>query len=147
MKSGPDRISIAAEKVKLPLSKNEILKAAEKTLRILKEDDAQLSISFVNDAKMRRLNRKYRNIDRATDCLAFPMREGKGEKLHPRILGDVVISVDTARENSKRFGTTEKRELILYIIHGVLHLLGYSDTTIPAAGKMVKKQEFILKQL
>ncbi len=147
MKITGSGISIVSEKVKLPLSKNEIVRLAEKTLGILREDKARVSILFVNDAKMRRLNRKYRNTDRPTDCLAFPMREGKGGKLHPEMLGDVVISVDTAKSNSRYFGTTEKREVVLCIIHGILHLLGYSDISVPAIKKMAKKQEHILKRL
>jgi len=141
------RISVISEKVRLPLSKIKIERIAEKISSLLKEKNAEVCIFFVNDAKMRRMNLKYRGIDRPTDCLAFPMREGAGGKLHREILGDIVISVDTARKNSRYFDSTVKKEISLYIIHGMLHLLGFKDTAASARKKMRRMEGELLKRL
>jgi len=93
--------------------------------RVLKElgvpGNAELSISFIDDVKMRELNRTYRQIDRTTDVLSFPQDGGSDFTL----LGDVIISLDTARRHSKSYGVTLHEELKKLIIHGVLHLLGH----------------------
>jgi probable rRNA maturation factor len=140
-------VSVISEGVRLPLPKARISRLAEKVLSILREKDAKACIFFVNDAKIRALNLKYRKIDRPTDCLAFPMREGAGGKIHREILGDIVISVDTAKKNSRYFGSAVKKEISLYVIHGILHLLGFKDTTVPARKKMREMEEGILKRL
>lgn len=83
--------------------------------------DAELSISFIDDSKMRELNRTYRKIDRTTDVLSFPQSEGP----YFTLLGDIIISLDTARRHSTSYGVTLHEELRKLIIHGILHLLGY----------------------
>lgn len=141
------RISIISEGVKLPLTKNEIKRLALKILSLAKEENSSVSLVFVNDESMRALNRKYRKIDRPTDCLTFPMREGEDSQLNPELLGDVVISVDTAKRNAKSFGTDIKDEATLYIIHGILHLLGFNDTDRRERAKMKSLEENILRRL
>lgn len=134
------RISVISEKVRLPLSAVKIERLAEKILSILKEKNAKVCIFFVNDAKIRKMNLKYRGIDRPTDCLAFPMRESG-------MLGDIAISVDTARSNSKYFNSALKKEITLYIIHGILHLLGFMDTTPSAKKRMRTMEERVVSTL
>jgi len=80
-----------------------------------------LSISFIDDTKMRELNLSYRSIDRTTDVLSFPQNEGPDFT----ILGDIIISLETARRHSKSYGITLQEELKKLIIHGILHLLGH----------------------
>ena len=77
----------------------------------------ELCITFVDDNKMRDLNKTYRSINKTTDVLSFPQDN--------EFLGDLVISYPTAKKNSKRYKTTIKREIQRLIIHGILHLLGY----------------------
>jgi probable rRNA maturation factor len=84
--------------------------------------DYEVALRLVGDATIRGLNRAYRSKDRPTDVLAFAQREGPGGALHPGILGDVVISVDTARRQA-RHGLY--RELLHLASHGLCHLLGY----------------------
>jgi probable rRNA maturation factor len=76
----------------------------------------------VEDAAIHALNRDYRRKDRATDVLAFAQREGPAGGLHPAVLGDVVISVETARRQARR---GLYRELLHLASHGLCHLLGY----------------------
>ena len=82
--------------------------------------DATLSLSLVSDAEIRRLNRQFRGKDRATDVLSFPLHEPNAN-----VLGDVVISVETARRQAAGYDATLEREIERLLIHGILHLLGH----------------------
>ena len=83
--------------------------------------ESELSISFTDDPRMRGLNRFWRNIDRTTDVLSFPQRGGPDYSL----LGDIVISLDTAKRHSDNYGNTVHEEIKKLLVHGILHLLGY----------------------
>lgn len=104
--------------------------------RILTKEKAKgvINVVFVSDKEIRELNRKYRKKDKVTDVLAFPMRE-------EGILGDIAISVETAKRNAKRFGVNYESELKRLVIHGVLHLLGYKH------GKEMRNAEEIYQKL
>ena len=94
----------------------------EKTLRHLGlSDRSQVCLSFVSDADMRKLNKRYRAMDRTTDVLSFAQPDVGGRGL----LGDVVISYDTAVRNSERFSVAVDREIRRLVVHGILHLLGF----------------------
>lgn len=81
----------------------------------------ELSVSFIGDMSMRELNREWRNIDRATDVLSFPQEGGPD----PTLLGDIVISLDTAKRHSVKYGITRHEEIKKLIVHGALHLTGH----------------------
>ncbi|MFA9408650.1 MAG: rRNA maturation RNase YbeY [Candidatus Dadabacteria bacterium] len=106
--------------------KSDYKKSLKKIARlVLKEldvpKDTELSITFTDDIQMRELNRSYRQIDRTTDVLSFPQSEGPDFTL----LGDIVISIDTAKRHSVSYGVSLHEELKKLIIHGILHLLGH----------------------
>ncbi len=86
-------------------------------------DGAELSVVMADDALIRALNREYRKVDRSTDVLSFP----DGERLPDGItfLGEIVISLESARRQARELGHGEVRELEELVLHGVLHLLGY----------------------
>ena len=133
-------------------------------LATLKAHDAEaceVSVLLTDDADIAHLNRDYRGIDAPTDVLAFAMREGEDSNVNPNLLGDLVISLETA---SRQVVTgdqlsathsslgTEKQEIIhdsletevaLLAVHGVLHLLGYDHQTQEEATVMFKKQKAI----
>jgi probable rRNA maturation factor len=111
--------------------------------------DAELSISFVDDARIQELNRRYLGRDRPTNVLAFSMREGDFPSLHPHVLGDVIISVDTARRQSNRFGLSHTETIVLLMIHGILHLLGFEHggTKKRARQMALKQRELLMKSL
>jgi len=107
--------------------------------------DAEVSVSFVNDGQIRELNHRYLGRDKPTNVLAFSMREGEFVSLHPHLLGDVVISTDTAQRQSNRFGLSEAEMVSLLMIHGILHLLGYEhEGTKKGARQMALKQKDLL---
>ena len=110
-------------------------------------DDAELSIVFTTDSGIKRLNLLYRRQNRPTDVLAFSMREGKPLKKDSLILGDIAISVDRARKQAKRFKSSFKKEIYLYIIHGLLHLVGYDDKTRSLEKQMREKETALLNCL
>ncbi|MDP2921902.1 MAG: rRNA maturation RNase YbeY [Candidatus Omnitrophota bacterium] len=127
----------------IKLDKAKITERAGAVLSAMSEPDAELSLVFVNDMYIRNLNWKYRRIDSATDVLAFPMRDSRG--LSGSILGDVVISVETARREAKKRKKDFQEELDLYLAHGILHLLGYDDEKPRARKKMREKEKELLR--
>jgi len=96
-------------------------------------DDVEVAVRLCGDDEIWALNRDYRGKDRPTDVLAFAQREGPGGALHPELLGDVVISVDTARRQArargKRGAAGLHDELMVLASHGLCHLLGYDHRT------------------
>lgn len=104
--------------------------------------DAELSILLVNDAQIRELNRQYLQKDKPTNILAFPMRKGEYATVHPHLLGDLVISVETAQRQCKRFGLHPTQMIILLMVHGILHLIGYEhEGSRKGAREMALKQK------
>ncbi len=114
---------------------------AQKILTELGLLEVELSLLFVNDLQIQALNRRYLCRDRPTNVLAFPMRGGEFSTLHPHLLGDLVISVETAKRQSNRFGLNEMQMVILLMVHGVLHLIGYEHE-----GSKKEAREMALKQ-
>lgn len=107
--------------------------------------EAELSIVLVDDRRIQELNRQYLHRDRSTNVLAFSMREGEFSAFQPHLLGDLVISVETARRQSNRFGLGEGEMVILLMVHGILHLLGYDhEGSSREAREMAAKQRELL---
>jgi len=87
--------------------------------------DAELSVVLVDDQEIRQLNHDYLQRDKPTNVISFSMREGEGGGLHPELLGDVVISTETAARDAADAGVSFESELLFLLLHGILHLLGY----------------------
>jgi len=120
-------------------------KIAHRALEVLGLSKVELSIALVSDPQIKRLNKLYRNKDKPTDVLSFPI----GEKVEDwLILGDIVISVDTAKRQAKELGHSLEEELKRLLVHGLVHLLGYDHEL---GGEEEKKffelEEFVLKGL
>jgi probable rRNA maturation factor len=110
--------------------------------------EAELSLLFVNDLQIQALNRQYLRRDKPTNVLAFPMRQGEFPTLHPHLLGDLVISVETAKRQSNRSGLGQMEMVILLMVHGVLHLIGYEhEGTKKAARQMAIKQKELFQRV
>jgi probable rRNA maturation factor len=161
------------------------LRALERTARALLvaagEPHASLSLSFVGDAAIRRLNREHRGKDKATDVLSFPLlessiqngdplrfkgtaplrgsapptRKGRGVPVSPkpredvpeRMLGDVVISVDTAWRQARAYDATLDAELERLMIHGILHLLGYDHEEARERARMEREERRLARAI
>jgi probable rRNA maturation factor len=102
--------------------------------------ESELSLSLVRDAEIRRLNRAYRGKDRPTDVLSFSLREGEFADV-ARALGDVVISLESARRQGRENGVTLGEEVTRLLVHGILHLVGYDHETSAADERRMKRKE------
>jgi probable rRNA maturation factor len=130
----------------IPLDLRKIRRAAQRILTELGLPNAELSLLLVNDVQIQALNRRYLRLDKPTNVLAFPMREGEFSLLHPHLLGDLVISVETARRQMKQFGLDETKMVTLLMIHGILHLLGYEhEGAKKGAREMAIKQKELFR--
>ncbi len=136
------RLKNLQKKEKISLPRLKVL--AGKTLERLGQKKAEVSVLLVDDETIQGLNREYLGRDNPTDVLAFPMREGRFPAINPDILGDVVISADTARANAIRLKTDFDFEICLYLVHGILHLLGYKDNTVKEKKEMERLQREIV---
>ena len=87
--------------------------------------DAQVSILIVDDQGIQAINRDYLQRDRPTNVISFAMQEGEGGGVQPDLLGDVVISAETARRDAAEADRPFESELYFLLLHGILHLLGY----------------------
>jgi probable rRNA maturation factor len=107
---------------------------------------SEISVVFTDDRVIRGLNGTYRKKDMATDVLSFPQAAGPGED---RSLGDLVISVETAKRQAKEFGVTFRDEMARLTIHGILHLCGYDHENVPRreADRMRRKERRLLSML
>ena len=122
---------------KLPLRR--IQRTAEKILSFVDESESELSLALVDDDAIAMLNKKYRRKAKATDVLSFQV-EGPANG-GPRLLGDVVISIDKAREQAKAGGWTVAEEIDRLLIHGILHLLGYDHERSPKDARVMRALE------
>ena len=110
--------------------------------------DGELSILIVDDARIEVLNKKYLNRSGPTNVIAFPMREGGFSDINPQILGDVVISIETAHRESKAADIDLEKRFTQLLVHGILHLFGYDhEITEQEAFKMEKKSNEIIELL
>lgn len=116
------------------------------------EDNAEVSVSFVSNNEIRLLNKNYRNKDRVTDVLSFPLMEENNVERNPEtgyvLLGDIVISLETAVKQASNYGHSLEREIGFLTVHSMLHLLGYDHETSPLDERIMReKEESVLEKL
>jgi len=114
--------------------REKILKTVKKILKD-KKRDGEISITFVDNKTIRKLNKRYRGKDLPTDVLSFELNNSEF------IIGDIYISEEIARIQAKDNGYSLFDEIFLLVIHGVLHLLGYDHNTMKESRKMRKEEE------
>ncbi len=102
-----------------------VRRRGERILKAANADNVELSVLLCDDGFIQELNRTYREMDKPTDVLSFSMKEGEQPGSSPELLGDVIISVETAVSQAKMAGIKPLEEVTSLLIHGVLHLLGY----------------------
>ena len=124
------RVEVSRQETKSRVvSTAEVRAASEAMLRALKLPRAELSVLLCDDATIHALNRDYRKKNKSTDVLAFAMREGDDGHLAGDLLGDVIISLETATRQAKERGVVTRDEVMMLLAHGLLHLLGWDHQT------------------
>ncbi|MEN9787169.1 MAG: Endoribonuclease YbeY [Pseudomonadota bacterium] len=138
-------VTVSREGVKHPV--RPLGADARALLRHLGMPRAELSVVLCDDAFIHDLNRTWRGKDAPTDVLSFAMQEGEDGELHPDVLGDLVISLDTAGRQAAELGHPMPRELRVLLVHGLLHLLGYDHETLDDAVEMRSREAELLRVL
>ena len=133
----------------IKLNQRKIKEIIRKILKYLKVDEeTEISVLFTDDKFIRSLNNKYRGIDKPTDVLSFSLQEGTvkpPEVENDKLLGDIIISVETAQKQADTLNHSMERELTVLLIHGLLHLIGYDHEEDKDYKIMREKESEILK--
>ena len=132
------KITIKNLQNKLPVRQTKIKNLI---LRVIKKERAGragwINLCFVDNRRIKKFNAKFLKTNSTTDVLAFNLGNKKRKNI---ILADIMISTDIAISQARKFKTTPEYELLLYIVHGILHILGYNDQTASGAKLMRKKE-------
>ncbi|ADF41361.1 rRNA maturation RNase YbeY [Priestia aryabhattai] len=140
---------------------NEVSKEQQKELEQLLEaaaiyenlqEDAEVSVTFVDNDRIQEINHQYRHKNQPTDVISFALEEMGEDEMQiigdemPRVLGDIVISIPKAHEQAEEYNHSFMRELGFLTVHGFLHLLGYDHETSEDEKEMFTRQKDILEQ-
>jgi probable rRNA maturation factor len=138
-------ISVLNRQGQVPVDRRKIGAAARRILKTLGYDGYELTVVLVDDREITRLNRRYFRRNRPTNVISFPMMDGTPVSLRAKILGDVVISAETARRDAREAGEKAEEELLFLMIHGILHLAGYDHEGSAAERRKMeaKEREFL----
>lgn len=141
------------KKVRVPTGLRMLIRRA--CIAVLREEefkgDAEISVTFVDNEEIRRLNKEFREIDSATDVLSFPLGENGEYDVNPdtgaKLLGDIVISLERAAEQSTEFDHSFEREVCYLTVHSMLHLLGYDHMESKEKAQMRMKEETVMSRI
>lgn len=134
-------VSLSNRQKRVSIDAGKIRRAAKKILSGLGFQGYELSIVIVDDQEITRLNRQYFHRNRPTNVISFPMAVGDPASLHSRILGDVVISAETAKRQAEEAGGKAKDEILFLLIHGILHLAGFDHEGAADERKKMEAKE------
>ena len=139
-------ILISNRQERLPIIPEKIRKKAQAILNALGSPESELSIVVVGDAEIASLNSEYLNHEGPTNVISFPMQEGDFSGVSPGVLGDVVISIDTAENESRIAGIDTEERFEELLVHGILHLFGYDHVLDIEDARIMeeKSQELLL---
>ncbi len=145
MSNYPEELSFAEE------IENNVRRAAMMVAELYEIPESEVSITLTNNEYIHQLNKKYRNIDRPTDVLSFALNEGEEPEVLDgpavNILGDIIISVERAKEQAADFGHSLEREIAFLTVHGMLHLLGYDHIEDADREEMEEEQRYVMDKL
>lgn len=130
------RITVASPQEAVPIDRARLRQAARAVLEGEGVQDAEISLAFVDNVTIQRLNQRYLEHDEPTDVLSFPLSEANAH----RLAGELVIGAEVAQAQAESRGHDVQAELALYVIHGLLHLCGHDDG-IPAAALIMRERE------
>lgn len=134
-------------KVKLPSDFKELLTSAVRASLEVEgiKEPAEVNITFVSDEGIRRINRDFRNINKSTDVLSFPLGENGIYDINPEngrlLLGDVIISVEHAVKQAETFGHSFEREMAYLTVHSLFHLMGYDHIDEAEEKRIMRERE------
>ncbi len=135
--------TVANEQSAIPIDSDRVVSLVCYVLQAEGREVGGVEIAFVDDATIAQLHEEFLDVPGATDEITFPL-EDADDPLHT--LGEVVVSTETALRQAPEFGLTQGDEALLYVVHGVLHLLGYDDHDPKEQAEMDERQLLLLKQ-
>ena len=133
-----EKVAVANRQRRLRINTRLLAEIAEAALEVVGDKPFHLGIALVDDAAMAKLNAHYHDTPGATDVLSFDYGGAEGE---------LIISVERAVTQARRYRTTAARELILYVVHGILHLHGYNDLTSAQRRRMRAAERRLVSEL
>ena len=145
---GKEKMAVLIENQQIiyPISSRTLERKAQLILNALDCPDGELSLLIVDDLQIAEFNKKYLDREGPTNVIAFAMREGRFSHISPELLGDVVISIETAAQEGKNAGISLRQRFDQLLVHGILHLFGYDHVNDPdQAAIMEKKSDFLMK--
>ena len=143
------KIQIENRQTKFKIEHKNIRNTILKIFKILDFTDKEISIFLTDDENIKQLNKQYLGKNKATNVLSFSMKEGEYGNVNPEIMGDIIISVETAQKDAIKGKLTVRQEIDFLLIHGILHLSGYNheNTSQEEAAKMKQKERELFNKL
>jgi probable rRNA maturation factor len=135
------QVSVANQQTRYAVDEAQLVEAARAVLRQSRFLSAEISLAVVDDPTIHKLNRRYLDHDWPTDVLSFKLDDSGSH-----LAGEVVVSADTAVAMAPKFGWPAAAELLLYVIHGMLHLVGYRDKSSVDAREMQAAEQALLRE-
>lgn len=132
-------IALTNEQKSVPVDRRRLRRAVQMVLKDAGVSAAEISLAVVDDPTIRRLNRQYLNHDYPTDVISFVLDGSDG-----RLVGEVIVSGDTAHATAPNYGWPAEDELLLYVIHGMLHLVGQEDASRADRAQMRRREAVYL---
>jgi probable rRNA maturation factor len=150
-REGQMSISIQNRQKRQTVDTGRLRRSLKRLLKELNYGEIEISLLLVDDDQIREINRTYLKRDRPTNVISFSMREGSFGHVHPEILGDIILSTETAARDARTFHLDFMDEMEFLLIHGLLHLIGYNheNTGAEETEKMkIRERElfFMLRQ-
>ena len=136
------KIQIENRQSRFKIEKKKIRGTVAGILKLMDCPDKEVSIVLTDDENIQALNKTYLGRDKTTNVISFSLQEGEYGNINPQLLGDVVISLDTAQKDALKGNLTLDQEIDFLLIHGILHLLGYNhENTSSAETRKMKEKE------
>lgn len=145
----PMKIQIENRQAKFKIDRRNIRNTVSIIFNVLNFSDKEISISFTDDETIKQLNKQYLGRNNPTNVLSFSMREGDFGNINPKIMGDIIISLETAHRDAVKGNLSMEQEIDFLLIHGILHLSGYNheNTSKEEAAKMKHKEIELFNKL
>jgi len=142
-------ILIENRQKKIEVNLQQVQQTLNQIMNIMACNNKEISLIFIDDDDIRKINRDYLGRDNPTNVIAFSLLEGEFGDINPHMLGDIVISVETALRDARESGISFDDEVDFLMIHGMLHLLGYNHENTPPeeSEKMKNKEKDVFLQL